>query len=68
MSNWNWYMGGDFVESFVWLFMDYSKDILRNNSLIFKPNYFISFLIIFLLTFLIIISLFPLSTNMDIKK
>ncbi len=61
-------MGGDFVESFVWLFMDYSKDILRNNYLIFKPNYFISFLIIFLLTFLIIISLFPLSTNMDIKK
>jgi hypothetical protein len=29
-----------------WLLMDHSKDNFRNNYLIFKLNYFISFLII----------------------
>jgi hypothetical protein len=43
-SNRKWYMG-DFLESFVWLSMDHSKDNFKNNYLIF-PNYFISFLII----------------------
>jgi len=39
-SNQNWYMG-DFLESFIWSSMDHSKDNLKNNYLIFKPNYFI---------------------------
>ncbi len=45
-SNWNSYMG-DFLESFVWSSMDHSKDNFKNNYLIFKPNYFISFFINF---------------------
>jgi len=40
-----WYMG-EFLESFIWLAMDHCKDNFRNNNLILKPNYFISFLII----------------------
>ncbi len=43
-SNWYWDMG-DFLESFIWLSMDDSKDNFKNNYLIFNPNYFISFLI-----------------------
>jgi hypothetical protein len=45
MSNQNLYME-DFLESFVWLFMDQSKDNINNNYLNFKPNY-IFFLIKF---------------------
>jgi len=41
-SNWNWYVG-DFLESFIWSFMDNSKNNLKNNYLIFKPKYFIFF-------------------------
>jgi len=48
---------GDFLESFVCLSMDHSKDNLKNNYLISKLNYFISkkinyfhFLLIFLVT------------------
>jgi len=44
-SNQNYYMG-DFLESLIWSSMDHSKDNFRNNYLIFKLNYFISFLII----------------------
>jgi hypothetical protein len=44
-SNQNWYME-DFLEFFTWFFMDHSKDNLRNKYLIFKHNYFISFLVI----------------------
>jgi len=36
---------GIFLEFFVWSFMDHFKDNLKNNYLIFKPKYFISFLI-----------------------
>jgi hypothetical protein len=36
----------DFSKSFIWLSMDYSKDNFKNNYLILKLNYFISFLII----------------------
>jgi hypothetical protein len=55
MSNQNLYME-DFLESFVWLFMDQSKDNINNNYLNFKPNY-IFFLIKFLkLNFLITLS------------
>jgi hypothetical protein len=49
---------GDFLESFVWLSMDHSKDNFRNNYIIFKSYYFIFFLknyFLFLLTFLITI-------------
>jgi hypothetical protein len=44
-----------FLESFIWSSMNYSKDNFKNSSLIFKPNYFISFLIttfFFLINFL----------------
>jgi hypothetical protein len=37
---------GDFLESFVELFVDHCKDNFKNNYLIYKSNYFISFLII----------------------
>jgi hypothetical protein len=43
-SNQNWYMG-DFLEFFVWSSMDHSKEKFKNNYLIFKPKYFIYFLI-----------------------
>jgi hypothetical protein len=68
----------------LWLSMDHSKDNFKNNYVIFKPNYFLFFLIInfflinlfnnFLPPFLIIISIlqlchsFFLSINMDMKK
>jgi len=39
-------IGGIFLKSFVRSSMDHSKDNFKNNYLIFKPNYFISFLII----------------------
>ncbi len=32
---------GDFLESFIWLSMDHSKDNFKNIYLIFKSNYFI---------------------------
>ncbi len=32
-NNWNWYVG-DFLESFIWLSMDHSKDNFRNNYFI----------------------------------
>ncbi len=55
MSNQNWYLE-DFLESFIWSFIDHSKDNFRNNYLIFKPNYFIFFLLnnyfFFLINFL----------------
>ncbi len=35
----------DFFESFIWSSMDHSKNNFRNNYLIFKSTYFISFLI-----------------------
>jgi hypothetical protein len=41
MNNWKLYMG-DFLKSFVWSSMDHSKNNVRNNYIIFNPNYFIS--------------------------
>ncbi len=40
----NWYVK-DFLEPFIQLSMDHSKDNFRSNYFIFKPNYFIYFLI-----------------------
>jgi len=36
----------EFLESFVWLSIDHPEDNFQNNYVIFKPNYFIFFLII----------------------
>ncbi len=39
MNNQNWYKG-DFLDSFIWLSMDHSKNNLKKNYLIFKSSYF----------------------------
>jgi len=39
-SNQNWYIKGVFG---ILCIMDHSKDNLKNNYLLFEPNYFISF-------------------------
>jgi hypothetical protein len=39
-------IGKIFLKSFVWSSMNHSKENLKNNYLIFKPNYFIFLIII----------------------
>jgi hypothetical protein len=52
-SNWKWYVR-DFWKFFVWSSINHFKDNFKKNYFIFKPNYFISFLILtfFLMNFL----------------